>query len=195
MQRRESSLAAFERMAGPLHTNMIGPAIERLAQHLPGSAVEHYRTVQGFFSTCRVDRSEAYPAFASVTIGLERGVDGPGTVATCQMSIVPMLISFEPVAQLALAAEPAEEAVAEWFASRLIRFLETYLRVGLDPNYQQGAIRKDPVCGMMVAASLLPHREQIGNQTYYFCSEACHRRFVTDPDLYGTEKVIVANHR
>lgn len=195
MQLRESSAGAFERWAGPFHTTVIRPAIEQLAQHLPGGAVEHYRTASGFFSTCRVDRTEAYPAFASVTIGLERDSGGSGTTATYQLSIIPMLISYEPVEQMALAAESSEELVTEWFTSRLLRFLETYLQVGLDPNYQQGAIRKDPVCGMMVAASLLPHREQIGAHTYYFCSDECHRRFVADSTLYTNDKVTLAGVR
>ncbi|MDX2057211.1 MAG: hypothetical protein SFV24_05365 [Gemmatimonadales bacterium] len=193
MQRREGRVAAFEQMAGPIHATVIGPSIDLLGRHLPGSAVEHYRTVQGFFSTCRVDRTEAYPAFGSVTIGIERDVDGPGAIATYRMSIIPLLVSLEPVEQLVLGVDALPEVVAGWFASRLLRFLETYLRIGLDPNYQQGAIRKDPVCGMMVAASLLPHREHIDKRTYYFCSETCRRRFVADPGLYTADTVTVAS--
>ena len=43
---------------------------------------------------------------------------------------------------------------------------------------------KDPVCGMMVDPSSTPHRHQLGDATYHFCSERCRAKFAADPDGY-----------
>ncbi len=40
---------------------------------------------------------------------------------------------------------------------------------------------KDVVCGMQVETSHAPARARHAGQTYYFCSDGCHDRFVADP--------------
>jgi hypothetical protein len=39
----------------------------------------------------------------------------------------------------------------------------------------------DPVCGMQVEVANAPAYAQHGDQTYYFCSDHCRRRFAADP--------------
>jgi YHS domain-containing protein/uncharacterized membrane protein YraQ (UPF0718 family) len=39
----------------------------------------------------------------------------------------------------------------------------------------------DPVCGMQVERQLAPASMRSGDQTYYFCSDRCHDRFVANP--------------
>jgi uncharacterized membrane protein YraQ (UPF0718 family)/YHS domain-containing protein len=39
----------------------------------------------------------------------------------------------------------------------------------------------DPVCGMQVEVANAPTYAQHGDQTYYFCSDHCRRRFAADP--------------
>jgi Cu+-exporting ATPase len=43
---------------------------------------------------------------------------------------------------------------------------------------------KDPVCGMDIDPAAAAGEEHEG-RTFYFCSEACHRTFLTDPHRYG----------
>jgi Cu+-exporting ATPase len=43
--------------------------------------------------------------------------------------------------------------------------------------------RRDPVCGMSVAADG-PHRHQHGGAVYHFCCDGCRRKFAADPDRY-----------
>ncbi|MGB3810217.1 MAG: heavy metal translocating P-type ATPase [Parvibaculum sp.] len=42
----------------------------------------------------------------------------------------------------------------------------------------------DPVCGMSVDPATAPHSAQHDGQSYYFCSVACHKKFVADPAKY-----------
>jgi P-type Cu+ transporter len=43
---------------------------------------------------------------------------------------------------------------------------------------------RDPVCGMMVDPSTTPHRRDLGEATYHFCSAGCAGKFAADPDRY-----------
>ncbi len=43
---------------------------------------------------------------------------------------------------------------------------------------------KDPVCGMEVNEEEAPARAQFEGQTYYFCCEACRKRFKDNPEEY-----------
>jgi Cu+-exporting ATPase len=42
----------------------------------------------------------------------------------------------------------------------------------------------DPVCNMTFAAEKAVATAEYGGVTYYFCTEACHRQFVQNPDQY-----------
>ncbi len=43
----------------------------------------------------------------------------------------------------------------------------------------------DPVCGMTVEADGAVARVEHAGKTYYFCSEACRKRFVAEPAKYA----------
>jgi Cu+-exporting ATPase len=47
-----------------------------------------------------------------------------------------------------------------------------------------GAIVRDPVCGMEVDTHTGPHKVQIGDGAYYFCSSGCLEKFKAAPDHY-----------
>lgn len=47
---------------------------------------------------------------------------------------------------------------------------------------------KDPVCGMDVEPSRAAAEEEFEGQTFYFCSEHCHRKFLEEPNRYTGEK-------
>ncbi len=47
-----------------------------------------------------------------------------------------------------------------------------------------GMREKDPVCGMTVEASQAAAKEHYQGQTWYFCSDSCHGKFVAEPDRY-----------
>lgn len=44
----------------------------------------------------------------------------------------------------------------------------------------------DPVCGMTVEPAQAIASETSGGQVYYFCSEACHRRFLASPNAFAS---------
>jgi Cu+-exporting ATPase len=49
-------------------------------------------------------------------------------------------------------------------------------------------VAKDPVCGMQVDPHSARHRATIDGHTGYFCSAACHDKFVADPQAYPRDR-------
>jgi Cu+-exporting ATPase len=45
---------------------------------------------------------------------------------------------------------------------------------------------KDPVCGMDIDPATATASEEHEGKTYFFCSEACHQKFVTAPDQFAS---------
>jgi len=45
---------------------------------------------------------------------------------------------------------------------------------------------KDPVCGMDIDPATAAASEEHDGTTYYFCSEACHQKFVASPDQFAS---------
>ncbi|MGO1318994.1 MAG: YHS domain-containing protein, partial [Galactobacter sp.] len=43
----------------------------------------------------------------------------------------------------------------------------------------------DPVCGMTLDPAQAAASEKVNGQTYYFCSEGCHAKFVAHPEEYA----------
>ena len=46
------------------------------------------------------------------------------------------------------------------------------------------AMATDPVCGMQVDSDDAPATAEYEGKAYYFCSQACHDRFVADPAFF-----------
>ena len=55
---------------------------------------------------------------------------------------------------------------------------------GEDGAQAHGTIVRDPVCGMEVDTAKASFRHEIGEASYYFCSERCLDKFKADPDRY-----------
>jgi Cu+-exporting ATPase len=47
---------------------------------------------------------------------------------------------------------------------------------------------RDHVCDMEVDERTAPARYEYQGDTYYFCSEACKKKFVADPESYVSRK-------
>ncbi|HJQ77118.1 MAG TPA: YHS domain-containing protein [Acidimicrobiia bacterium] len=46
------------------------------------------------------------------------------------------------------------------------------------------AMVTDPVCGMRIDTDDAAATAEYESETYYFCSQACHDRFLADPASY-----------
>jgi Cu+-exporting ATPase len=62
--------------------------------------------------------------------------------------------------------------------------LRTGAATGADPVAAVHDRVKDPVCGMMVDPKTTPHKHELGDTTYHFCSAGCVAKFAANPDRY-----------
>lgn len=51
----------------------------------------------------------------------------------------------------------------------------------------------DPVCKMKVEPQKATAKVEYGEQTYYFCSDTCHKTFLQEPEKYSSGNA-PANH-
>jgi YHS domain-containing protein len=58
--------------------------------------------------------------------------------------------------------------------------------LGLPP--QPAAPVIDPVCGMVVDPGRAQGASEYGDKRFYFCSDACKRRFDASPDEYAESR-------
>ena len=54
----------------------------------------------------------------------------------------------------------------------------------MDSAEAEGALAKDPVCGMSVDPATAKHRAEHDGKTVFFCSSRCREKFVADPARY-----------
>lgn len=186
----EGDQATFTRLAGVLDRRVIQPRVRALAARFDGAHVEYGRTTPvGVHARCTFARTDRFPAAVTLTVGVLHDRDKRVASVFYGVDIIPVLFQFEKGAHLDLPLDDANETAAEaWVEEKLLAFLETYLRLEGDPNYQRANLHVDPVCGMQVSAGQVGHRSEHTGRTYYFCSQACHDKFVADPDFFVAQR-------
>jgi Cu+-exporting ATPase len=53
----------------------------------------------------------------------------------------------------------------------------------------EGAMDKDPVCGMIVSRADVAGESGYQGKTYYFCSPSCKERFDADPARFALQSL------
>ena len=102
-----------------------------------------------------------------------------------KLEIIPLVIQFEQADELEIdLASPDMAEVLDWIERKLQSFLDTYMRIESDPNYQRENQHVDPVCGMHVQAGRIAHKAENSRHTYYFCSQDCHEHFTASPESF-----------
>ena len=84
-------------------------------------------------------------------------------------------LEFDPSA-------PNETEITEWVVARLLEFVDTYLRVGTEPQYQRSNLQIDPVCGMSISLAEVDEHTTVRGHTYHFFSARCREQFAAAPE-------------
>jgi YHS domain-containing protein len=122
-------------------------------------------------------------------VKLEIGITHDGFWQSVQLiydlTILPMLFQFHGHDIRVIPLEEVhDEQVTAWVEERLLKFVETYLRLETLEQYQNENFVTDPVCGMRINKLHATAQMEYGGQTYYFCLSECQERFATCPDAY-----------
>lgn len=191
---RDAADAAFVRAAERLHEELIKPRVEAIARHFPNARAEELRTPAGMHMRCVFARSDQYPAAVTLLAGLLHDPDRRVASVFQRVEIVPMLADFEQRTQHdvpldALERGGADAEIAAFLDGVLLRFVESYLRLEVDPRYQRAATTHDPVCGMTMTAADAGASVDHAHHRYYFCSTTCRDKFVASPTAYLRDRV------
>lgn len=185
MQRRAGLATEFAAVASRLHETIILPRVTAVARLFADAKVVSTTTPFGMRTECQLARSARYPASTKLSFSIERSPEAGNGFITYSLEIIPILMAFDGKCHLELDPTMGDEnAITEWVEARLIDFVDTYLRLGSNPQYQRDNLQIDPVCGMTVSASDCEEIVKVGGKPYYFCSTACREQFAAAPATY-----------
>lgn len=190
MELSDADVQRFTVLADAIHHLEVRPRLEALVRHFPNASVEHWSSASGIHSHCDFARTAQYPASVRLTIGIALDRRTRRTSLQYKFSIVPLLFQFDAADELVLdLSAPDMAEIVDWIENKIQLFLETYLGIESDPNYQRENQHIDPVCGMHVQAGRTAYTTVHAHHHYYFCSRECLERFTSWPDFFAGNAV------
>lgn len=185
MDEADAEVKQFEALADAIHHLEVRPRLEALVHHFPNANVEHWLSSSGIHSHCGFARTARFPATVKLTIGITHDRVARQTALQYKVSVIPLLFQFEAADELPFdPGAPDMAEIVDWIETKLQLFLETYLRIESDPNYQRENQHIDPVCGMHVQAGRATYTSVHAHHTYFFCSQVCTDRFNAWPEFF-----------
>lgn len=185
MDESDAEVKQFAALADAIHHLEVRPRLDALVRHFPNATVEHWLSSSGIHSHCSFARTSQFPATVKLTIGITHDRVARRTALQYKLSVIPLLFQFEAANEIPFdTAAPDMAEIVDWIETKLQLFLETYLRIEADPNYQRENQHIDPVCGMHVQAGRTTYTCAHAHHTYFFCSRECADRFNAWPDFF-----------
>lgn len=173
----------FEQLAKQLCDDVIQPRIEGLAGYFPNTSLldsdsDRHRTIR--FEYC-----DRFPASTRVAFAVEHDVDFNHAAVCFDVLMRPLFVRLNDHDRMTRPlADLTEPSVAVWVESRLLEFLDAYLRIDrLRDEFEDAAVT-DPVCGMRIRPSSAAASDSYFGHPYFFCSQACLRLFQAEEARY-----------
>lgn len=128
---------------------------------------------------------ERFPADTKLEIAVEHDERIENLVIRYELYIMPVFLKYDAhdTATMPLAAVN-DQAIAAWVESKLLGFLDTYLRLDRGEDDFADEVANDPVCGMRISRTSAIAKTDYKGHPYYFCSETCRGRFLANPLEY-----------
>lgn len=181
-QRRREQVAS---RAQELAESVVRPCMARLAVYfdnadlLPASESGDDRCV------CSFRHTERFPATTKLEFAVRPDTENSQICVTYRLEILPIFFEFERDDQLVLSADAVDvQAANSWVESKILQFVETYVKLQEIDPYQQENLVTDPVCGMRINKTPAVGEAQYQGQTFYFCVDECRRSFLEDAQRY-----------
>jgi YHS domain-containing protein len=184
MRAADEAQAAYTTTADRLMESVVRPRVAEVKSRLDAVATaEQSGTRHG--CCLRLAHTPRFPATARLEVAITRDGDARTLSVQYRLQILPAFFPFAGADDLAFPANQVDpERVATWLDDKLVDFVETYLRLEIEPDYQAEGRVIDPVCGMNVNRADAPASAEHAGKTYYFCVRECRDRFLADPDRY-----------
>ncbi len=169
----------FRALATRLIDEIVRPRVAAMAANFDNATLTPPLQTSSHVVACQLGRCNRFPATTSLTFTLSHDSAVESMVITFDLEILPVFIKYEGHDQKFIPLSTFDEhELAAWVEAKLIKFVETYLRLESTPAYQHDNLVSDPVCGTTITRNCAVSQEERAGQTFYFCSEHCHRKFL-----------------
>lgn len=173
----------FEEIAPRLVKAIIRPRLQAVALHFPNAAPD--RGDRSDRSTFWFGYCERFPADSKVEIAIEHDERIEHLVMHYELYIMPAFLKFDPHDKLTMSLGHVDDnTIANWVETKLLAFLDTYLRLDRGQDNFEDEVVVDPVCDMRISRSMAGATMDYRGHPYYFCSAECRQRFAKEPMQY-----------
>lgn len=176
MKRLLEQRERFAAAASQQIETVVLPLMEELSRRFANGKIELLQN-DTFFIACEFAHTPRFPATVRLSISLSP-LDDASFIASYNLSILPVLMEYNPHVEGRFPIEGSEDALAGWVEDRILDFVDTYLRLETDPLYQKDNMVVDIVCGMRIPSTAATSTLERHGRTFYFCSEHCKEAFI-----------------
>jgi YHS domain-containing protein len=185
----EARRRQFEELASRLVSRDVQPRLETIVGYFPQAGLSRDEPVghcAAWFGYC-----ERFPATARIGFAVEHDLKWRRAYLRYEVSMMPLFVNLNEEDRLEMSLEEPDEAqAAPWVEERLLEFLEAYLQIDRGPADADDESATDPVCGMRIQRGEAAGSFVYRGHPYFFCSEACQKKFVESPNSYVQFKTL-----
>ena len=179
----------FNAVADRLMRDIVRPRIEMLTEQFDNAKLLNRAEPHSHHVVCLFSRCDRYPASTRLDVGLGHDDSGEHLAVFYNLQILPVFIQYEPHDRITVPfAKVDEDRIQKWVNSKLVQFVDVYLRLEQVEQYQRDNFVTDPVCGMTIKKSTAVAHMEYEGKAYYFCVLGCKTKFAKDPVLYAVNQ-------
>jgi YHS domain-containing protein len=175
----------YTALADHLVRDIIRPRLEKMVSRFDNAQLLCDDRSGRHTCVCSFEHTARFPATARLELAVTRDGSAENIWLLYDLSIVPVYFHFDGQDRMVIPVDLVnDEKVAAWFDDKIMRFLDSYLAVGMVDQYQSENEEIDPVCGMRVNKLYAAEPVKYQGRNYYFCVPACREKFNIDPERY-----------
>lgn len=184
-QARKEQQAVFTKKADEIMGAVITPRMERLVSYFENASIS-LADSNGVHCIYRFETRPRFPASITLGFSVSHDADIENCTVAYSLQILPVFLEYDSKDSVSFPLDTVDETqLAGWVEQRLLSFLDTYFQLEHIEQYQKQNLVSDPVCGVQVNKAFAPAEALHGSQSFFFCSEDCRARFVSEPGRYA----------
>jgi YHS domain-containing protein len=170
---------SFHGIAHDFLVSAVYPRLQELSRQFDNSRVGDISQTDELRCTCKFSHSKRFPATASIEFVVSPG-EGYGSLnIDYNITIFPMLMDYDSNDKRSFPLDaPSWDELNDWVESKILEFVDTYLKLETHPMYQKENRVLDPVCGMIIPIPDAAAQVEFDGRITYFCSETCKSNFL-----------------
>jgi YHS domain-containing protein len=171
----------FKEAARRILTTTVYPRMQVLSHHFENAELKGPEEAKSRMCICEFAHTKRFPVTATLAFAVFPGERYESLEIRSNVEILPSLMKFEHHDQRTFGVSDLDEdQIGKWVETKLLSFLETYLKIETHPQYQRDNFVICPVCEMRIPFFEVAATVERKHETVYFCSHACKDRFLKE---------------